>query len=241
MDNVIIKIEKLQKEVEKIDNQITENDTKKKNLQIDNISHSNAEKGISYRLYSLSDQKEYVKGFKKRLIGKMFGIMGWTFLTLICIWLGVAILIWGTQHQLLGFILYLCVSMLCGINEFRGIKKYISIKKEQKEYNLENIEKEIGELTKSLELNKKWQDENEYKNEERISQLNDENEKLEINKQVLLNRINQLQNLRNGVIEEFIKDNFELDSRINSKYEEQINEEGYQKSLKLNPSQNSDK
>lgn len=115
--------------------------------------------------------------------------------------------------------LTLLTNMLCipgcifagDVNNYKLHKKYL------KEHKLENVEKELAENSKELEFSKKHMDK---LNIELNNFLNTQEDILN-NINLLESEIKNIKNIRATVIEEYIKDNQELDILINNEYEKE--------------------
>lgn len=99
-----------------------------------------------------------------------------------------------------------------------GVVQYHIEKKDRNEYKLENIEKQLQEKTKELELKKS----EEKKNTNNLKRLNEININLENEIAQVLKEKSFIEEIRNKVIKDFCTDNSELDKLLNDACDKEI-------------------
>ena len=106
-----------------------------------------------------------------------------------------------------------------------GTIMYNDIKKDYNFGNLQNLEKEIDETNKKLEISKCKQ---KGINEE-VKDLEDIKNNLQKQINDILKKISSIEDVRTKVIDDFCKDNISLDNLLNKAYDEQIENKVKQK------------
>ncbi len=145
-------------------------------------------------------------------------------LEIICLLLSLSVL--GTDIPNILFPLYnLFVVPLAIIGSDK--EDYKSKKRYLKKHNLEEINVELEDIKKQIELNKEKQ----KPLREKLNIFNDDRDRLNINKENIENKIEQITNLRNDIIEAYISDNKELNYLLNSGYNIYLDDQETNKQL----------
>lgn len=232
MDKGLKLINELNIELEKLKLKELDNEKILKNKKEEQKEINSEVKDLNNNLSNLTTYKncikrrpEMLKENKKETIKNMIEIV------LVCT--GVTLLvniIYSIAHSSFVFAETLkCIGLtFAGSSVFVSIFGTVIYNDLKKDYNfgcLQNIEKEIDETNKKLEISKSKQKE---KNEE-VRALEDVKSKLQKEIDDVLKKISSIEEVRTKVINDFCKDNIVLDNLLNKAYDEKIDNKVKQK------------
>ena len=226
MDKIMIEIERLKKEIERIEEEVKKNNDTINNLEKESTYNQISLGDISYNISILSEGEQNSKILNQD-ISKTKGKIK----ICISILLGLIIILLSIHSIVEGVAILSIISSLSIIGATLGLfgntKKFLTLKKRKKIYYSEDDLKQMSDKKKKLELEKSDKLRQTNINFNELERLKKINEDISKEKEIILNKIYFLQDLREKTIEEFIKNNTEFENTMN-----QIYEAGYQKKLK---------
>lgn len=220
MDKMLIKINQLQQELEKLHNDKLNNDTQITKYNDKNSILKQEIDDLKQKKSKLNNDKlDKSLAHKRRKDDKRSLIISFILSYLVTSLIVVLTVLVGSGGSLtilkclgsLFFVMSFITSIVIPI-EFKSINKKYPI------YDLGQLEKEILDVSNMLEhLKNKIKTNNEILNKLKILNVS-------LEKQIndLIDRINYIKNLRAEVIDEYCKDNKVLDQKINIIYEDKI-------------------
>lgn len=236
------KINELKNRLEELIKKRNNNNERMVDIENDNVKIVDENQVIDDRIkelndlvLALQDAPNIIKKLKSKMAKGVVAAIG--FIVIYCI-LSYHI---SQYAMLLNLIVSLCsAGITCGgLIFFNCFLSYVSNKIFFDHYNIENIQKEINEKENQNKNNKRKKEEN----EEKYYNLNIETEKIDLEIKEVLKELSKYEEIKNEVINELLNGYFSSEEVIDvfDKASEKVKtEEGYQKLIKLNPTQNSD-